>query len=141
MLGGLAMWLRGLDWWQQGLLAASLFLVTFLGSLAAAAVVLVNLPADYFQGNRHVPLPAGHPIVHWVGHILRNLLGLLLILLGLLLSLPGIPGQGLLTILIGLMLVDFPGKRRLEQALVSRPRVRGAIDRLRARFARPPLLL
>jgi hypothetical protein len=141
MLGGLAVWLRDLDWWQQGLLVAMLFLLTFLGSLAVAAVVLVRLPADYFRGERRGPLSAGHPILRWGGQILRNLLGLLLILLGLLLSLPGVPGQGLLTMLIGLMLVDFPGKRRLERALVSRSGVRGAIDRLRARFGRPPLVL
>ena len=61
--------------------------------------------------------------------------------LGALLSLPGIPGQGLLTILIGLILLDFPGKRGLERRLVSRPSVLAAINRLRARFGRPAMEL
>jgi hypothetical protein len=47
----------------------------------------------------------------------------------------------MLTILIGVMLLNFPGKRRLERWLVSRPRVLPVINRLRARFGKPPLLL
>jgi hypothetical protein len=41
--------------------------------------------------------------------------------------------------IIGLTLVDFPGKRRLERRLLRHPRVLRAINRLRARFDRPPL--
>jgi hypothetical protein len=58
-----------------------------------------------------------------------------------LLSLPGVPGQGILTILIGVMLLDFPGKRRLERWLVRRPAVFKGINRIRARFDKPPLVL
>ncbi len=68
-------------------------------------------------------------------------MGLVLVALGVLLSVPGVPGQGLLTILIGFILLDFPGKRALERRLVTRPAVIGAIDRLRARFGRPPMKL
>jgi hypothetical protein len=57
------------------------------------------------------------------------------------LSLPGVPGQGVLTILLGVMLLDFPGKRGLELKLVSRPKVLNTINRIRHRFDRPPLLL
>jgi hypothetical protein len=56
-------------------------------------------------------------------------------------SLPGVPGQGVLTILLGVMLLDFPGKRRLEYKLISQPRVFNNINRLRARFDKPPLEL
>jgi len=71
----------------------------------------------------------------------KNLLGLVLVALGVVLSVPGVPGQGLLTILIGIILLDFPGKRALVQRLVGRPAVLGAINRLRARFRRPPMEL
>ncbi|HYG08570.1 MAG TPA: hypothetical protein VD835_01220, partial [Pyrinomonadaceae bacterium] len=64
-----------------------------------------------------------------------------LVLFGVLMSLPGVPGQGVLTILMGVMLLDFPGKRRLELKLVSRPNVLRAINRIRQRFDRPPLQL
>jgi hypothetical protein len=54
---------------------------------------------------------------------------------------PGIPGPGLLVILIGITVMDFPGKRRLERWVVGRPGVLGAINRLRRRYGRPPLVL
>jgi hypothetical protein len=73
--------------------------------------------------------------------ILKNVIGAGVVGLGLLLSFPGIPGQGILTILIGVMLLDFPGKRRLERAVIRRPRVLGAVNRLRARYGKPPLVL
>jgi hypothetical protein len=42
-----------------------------------------------------------------------------------------IPGQVVLTILIGMMLLDFPGKRSVARKLLSRPDVQEAINRLR----------
>ncbi len=71
--------------------------------------------------------------------ILRNLAGVILVLVGIVLSLPGIPGQGILTILVGLMLTDLPGVRRLERSLARRRGVRGALDTIRAKFGREPL--
>ena len=65
----------------------------------------------------------------------------MLVLLGLIMALPGVPGQGLLTALIGLTLLSFPGKRKLERRFVKIPALLRAINRLRARFARPPLEL
>jgi hypothetical protein len=52
-----------------------------------------------------------------------------------------VPGPGVLTVLLGVMLLDFPGKRALELKLVSRAQVRRGIDRVRKRFDKPPLLL
>jgi hypothetical protein len=62
-----------------------------------------------------------------------------LILLGLVMALPGIPGQGFLTMIVGLTMLDFPGKRGLERRLIARPRILRTINRLRARFNRAPL--
>jgi hypothetical protein len=55
-------------------------------------------------------------------------------------SIPGVPGQGLLTVMIGLMLLDFPGRRRLEKSLARRRSILTAMNRTRARFGHPPLL-
>ena len=127
--------------WQRVGLGVALFLVMFFVSLAAVTIILVKLPANYFADHHHLPFAEQHPILRWLGLILKNLLGLLLVVVGILLSLPGIPGQGLLTIVIGVMLMDFPGKRGLEKKLVSQPRVLNAINGLRARFGKPPLVL
>jgi hypothetical protein len=124
-------------WWGVGL-----FVVSFAGSLAVVAWVMVKLPATYFQDNHHPRLFAWaerHPLLNVGVLIAKNLLGLSLVILGIILSLPGVPGQGLLTIFIGLLLLNYPGKRRLERWLVSRPSIRQGIDQLRARFGEPPL--
>ena len=111
-------------------------------SLLIVVVLLVRLPATYFLDREDRQLWVDHhPVARLALHLLKNIAGVGIVALGLLLSLPGIPGQGLLTILIGLMLVDFPGKRRLEKRLVQFPRVRQTIDRLRRRYGKPPLVL
>jgi hypothetical protein len=113
-------------------LGAGLFVVTTVGSLGIAAAVIVRMPADYFVGER------GGAKTHWGWVLGRNLLGALLVLVGALLAIPGVPGQGLLMILVGLVLLDIPGKHALERRLVARPGVRRALDRIRARFGKPP---
>jgi hypothetical protein len=67
------------------------------------------------------------------------LLGVILLLLGLVLSLPLVPGPGFVLILLGVSLMDFPGKRRLELWILRTPSVLHPINRLRVRLGRPPL--
>ena len=128
--------------WHSVLLTVLLFVVTFAISLAIVSIVVVKIPADYFKEDhpRDV-LPDKHPALRFLAVIGKNLLGVLLVALGIVLSLPGVPGQGILTILLGIMLLDFPGKRKLERKLVSRPQVLNAINKLRQRFGKPSLEL
>ena len=116
--------------------------VAFAVSLAVVAFILVNLPPTYFQQShpRDFWLDR-HISIRWAGVIVKNLLGVVLVLLGILMSIPGVPGQGLLTILLGIMLLDFPGKRQLEYKIVSQARVLAAVNRMRHRFSKPPLVL
>jgi len=124
------------------LIGLGLFLVTFAVNLAIVSFILVKLPASYFQKSHSRDFWTDrHPVVRLIGKIGKNALGVALVLLGVVLSLPGIPGQGLITILLGIMLLDFPGKRRLELKIVSRPRIFNAINKLRHRFGKPPLVL
>lgn len=115
---------------------------TLLGSLALAAFFLVRMPADYLQSPENAPFwpdrPAWQRTAARVG---KNLLGGLLVAVGIALSVPGIPGQGILTILIGIMLLDIPGKRRVERRLIGHGHVLSSVNRLRARFGRAPLQL
>jgi hypothetical protein len=111
-------------------------------SLALVSFLLVRLPSTYFQASHDRSFwEDRHQVVRWGGIILKNLLGLILVALGVLMSLPGVPGQGVLTILLGVMLMDFPGKRRLEYKIVSQPKMLNAINRLRRKFEKPPLVL
>ena len=68
---------------------------------------------------------------------LKNLLAIVLILLGLIMLVT--PGQGLITVLAGLALLDVPGKRPAERWIISRPPLLGAINKLRAKWKRAPL--
>ncbi len=122
--------------WANAGWGVLLLVISAGGSLAFVTTVLVRLPAAYFLGEGPVLGSGGLP-----ARIAKNLLGAMLVAIGLVLAIPGVPGQGALTILLGVMLLDFPGKRRIERRFVSRPRVRRAVDDLRGRFGRPPLVL
>jgi hypothetical protein len=132
----------GMIGWKGALLGVVLFLITFSISLGIVSFIMVRIPADYFRkDNPRKVLPNHHRAVRGAALVGRNILGVFLVALGIVLSLPGVPGQGLLTILLGLMLLDFPGKRSLEYKLVSRPKVRAAINKLRNKFGKPELIL
>jgi hypothetical protein len=111
-----------------------------LASVVVAAALVVSLPSTYFVDG---PTSGGRPerslIVRWSVRVLKNVLGAFLVVAGTLMLFT--PGQGVLTVLLGLLLLDLPGKRTLERKLVSLPRVQQALNRLRARFGRPPLVL
>jgi hypothetical protein len=116
--------------------------VTFVTSIVVTILVLIKLPDTYFKASHEREFwVERHPVLRWGGMVLKNLLGAFLVLLGVVMSLPGVPGQGVLTILLGVMLLDFPGKRRLELKLVRRPKVLRTINRIRQRFDRTPLQL
>jgi hypothetical protein len=128
--------------WGQVIFAAGFSVVTFVGSLAVVTFVLVKLPANYFHSSHEREfLTERHPVLRMVGIVAKNILGLVLVGAGIVMSLPGVPGQGVLTILLGIMLLDFPGKRDLEVRIVRRPRVFQAINGVRSRFEKPPLYL
>ena len=128
--------------WRSVLIGVLIFLATFSINLAIVSFILVKIPADHFSKNHKTKFWSGpNPALNAAKVIGKNILGVLLVALGIVLSLPGVPGQGLLTVLLGIMLLDFPGKDRLEQKLLSRPGIVNTINRLRKRFGKPPLEL
>ena len=131
-------WVQSLSWIQALLLGLGILVVSFVGSLAFTIWMLLKLPPNYLRDDQR-PVRR-HPVIHVLLLLVKNLIGLFLIVMGVLLSLPGIPGQGILTIFIGVMLMDFPGKRTLEKKLLGRPWVLNAVNRLRSRFGKEPIL-
>ena len=137
MKDAIELWLRQhqtLGWTVgAGLVASALI-------MAAGMALIVRLRSDYFVTDWK---PRGfwlvHPAWRWALIGAKNVLGWLVILLGLVLALPLVPGPGFVFILVGLGLVDFPGKRSLERRLVGLPRVLASVNRLRSRFGKPPL--
>jgi len=117
-----------------------LSIVGFVGSVIAIPWILIRLPQDYFcESHPRTWLKDRHPVLRLIALALKNFVGWILLLGGI--AMLVLPGQGLLTILIGVSLMDFPGKRAIERKLVSRPLVLQAINRIRERFDRPPLVI
>lgn len=114
--------------------------VMLLISLLTLPVLAVLLPEDFLQRidpDRKRAVSHQHPAVWWTLRILKNLLGTALLLAGV--AMLVLPGQGLITMAFGLLLVDVPGKRRLEARILRSPRLLKPINRLRAKFNRPRL--
>lgn len=116
-----------------------LFLALFVASLASITALILFLPTRYFV-EEHPFWQGSSRLVRWLGIVGKNLLGWAIVALGVALSIPGVPGQGALTILIGLVLVDFPGKRRLVRMLARKPWIQRSLNSLRRQFGRPPLV-
>lgn len=122
-------------WW-----GLAISLVLFAGSLVLVTLVVISWSSDHFKRGKALPFWENrHPIVRVTGYLLKNLAGVVLVALGIVMALPGVPGQGLLTALIGLTLINFPGKRDVERRLIARPTILKAVNRLRARFHKPTL--
>jgi hypothetical protein len=112
-----------------------LSVITCVASLVGTSWAVRRLPVDYLLGDLERPhRPRSSSLVR----LLRNALGLVLLVLGALMLV--LPGQGLLTILAAISLMDFRGKRRLERRLMSRPRVFALLNRFRLRAGEPRLL-
>ena len=117
-----------------------LSIVFFVGSLIAIPFILVRLPADFFDVR--VPRPwmeNHHPLLRVLGHLVKNVIGVVFIFVGFLMLF--LPGQGILTMLIGITLLEFPGKRHLEAKLIGQPTVLNAINSMRQKFGKPPLII
>jgi hypothetical protein len=69
---------------------------------------------------------------------MKNLLGVVFVVAGLLMLF--LPGQGILTLLVGLVIMNYPGKFALERWLIQRPYVMHAVNWLRKKYNHPPLL-
>lgn len=114
--------------------------VGFVGTLIAIPWLLVRLPENYFDVRVHRPFMGGrHPVLRSIAIVVKNVIGLVFLLAGIAMLI--LPGQGVLTILMGVSLMDFPGKRELEARLIGQHLVFSGVNRLRARFGRPPFVL
>ena len=117
-----------------------LSLVFFVGSLIAIPFILVRLPADFFD--IRVPRPwmkDHHPVLRVMGHLVKNVVGAIFLFAGFLMLI--LPGQGILTILIGVSMLDFPGKRRLEATMIGQPTILNVINGMREKFGKPQLTI
>ena len=113
--------------------------VIFVGSLLIVPWLIVRIPEDYFlpRSRPRLPFADRHPILRWTGLIIKNLFGAMLVVAGLAMLL--LPGQGLLTIAVGVLLMDFPGKHHLEGKIIRTRPVSRSVNWLRKKAKVRPL--
>jgi hypothetical protein len=122
-------------WWIVIASAAMLF-----AALIAIPLAIVRIPIDYFAHPRRsdVEWPRRRPWFRWAWLIAKNVLGCALFVLGSLMLV--LPGQGLLTLLIAITLLDFPGKFRVQRWVATRRGVSHSINWIRAKAGKDPLV-
>ncbi len=115
-------------------------IIGLIASVITIPIILIRLPADYFD--TRVPrywMRNRHPVLRIIGLVVKNFVGAVFLLAGFIMLF--LPGQGLLTMLIGISLIDFPKKRLVEARIVSQPSILKAINAMRHKFNKPPLVL
>jgi len=119
-------------------LGASSILI-FIISILGISWFVAQIPEDYFLSSKRKPSKwqEQKPILRLAVLFGKNIIGVSLIIGGLLMLV--LPGQGLLTILTGLLLINYPGKYKLEQKLVAIPSVFRALNWIRVKANKPPL--
>lgn len=114
-------------------------IVTFLGSIIFIPWLITRIPRSYFAKKQRTGsrFKTEHPVLWPLLFIVRNLLGVVLFVFGLILLV--LPGQGVLMIVASTFLLEFPGKYSMQRWFVRRPKVLQSINWLRSRFEKRPL--
>lgn len=121
-------------------------IITWLGIVSSITFVLSLLiipwgickldPHFFIHLHKHKQKEDEHPLIFILLRILRYFFGLLLLTAGLLMLF--LPGQGLLTIILGISLLDFPGKRTVIDWLLQRPSIQKALNWIRRKGNKEP---
>lgn len=120
----------------------SVSLASFVVSVVGVPWYVKRLPEDFFSKHEQEKLGYDTPartVTDRLLAIARNAVGLVLVLAGL--AMLVLPGQGLLTLFVGVFMMDFPGKRRFQRRVLAVPAVLKSINALRKRSGQPPLVV
>ncbi len=130
-------WVRAHDvamWWL-----ALGSVITFVGTLVLVPILVIRIPDDYFLANRRrvSRWRRMHPVPGIALLVAKNVCGGIFLVAGI--AMLVLPGQGILTILVGVMLLNFPGKYRLERRFARTKPLARAINWIRAKAGQTPL--
>ena len=122
-------------------LLGSLSIFILIISVFMMVLIISFLPEDYFKSeNRNLISSvqnSRYPLLKLLVLITKNFFGVLLLLSGILMLV--LPGQGILTIITGLVFIDYPGKYKFERKLLKQKGVINSINWIRSRLSKPPL--
>lgn len=113
--------------WMSYIAIASI--VFFIVSIVLIPKIIARIPSNYFIVRSNTSVSSSASVGKLILSILRNIIGSFLIFCGIVMLIT--PGQGLLTILAGLFILDFPGKFKLELYLIKKPSVLKTLNWIR----------
>lgn len=115
----------------------SISLFVFLFSLFSIKWLVSLIPEDYFINKKDSKIKTSNIFIWYIVLIFKNLIGYSLILGGIMMLV--LPGQGLFTIIIGLMMSNYPGKYSIEKKFIAIPTILKSINWLRRKSNKPPI--
>ena len=122
-------------------LLGSLSIFILIISVFMMVLIISFLPEDYFKSeNRNLISSvqnSRYPLLKLLVFITKNFFGVLLLLSGILMLV--LPGQGILTIITGLVFMDYPGKYKFERKLLRQKGVINSINWIRSLLNQPSL--
>ena len=122
-------------------LLGSLSIFILIISVFMMVLIISFLPEDYFKSeNRNLissVQSSQYPLLKLLVLITKNFFGILLLMSGILMLV--LPGQGILTIITGLVFIDYPGKYKFERKLLKQKGVINSINWIRSRLSKPSL--
>ena len=115
-----------------------LSILTFVASLILIPIIIARLPQNYFSTEKDKTIMADNNKnrFSFFINLFKNLVGILFIIAGVAMLI--LPGQGLLTILIGLGITNFPGKHKLERKLINNKHVFKSLNWIRKKAGVEP---
>ena len=115
----------------------SISLFVFLFSLLSIKWLVSLIPEDYFINKKDSKIKTSNIFIWYIVLIFKNIIGYSLILGGIMMLV--LPGQGLFTIIIGLMMSNYPGKYYIEKKFIAIPTILKSINWLRRKSNKPPI--
>lgn len=113
----------------------------FLVGITLIPYLILKIPYDYFNySSKKAYFSNKREIaVYYLKMILRNIAAFLLFLIGVILLF--IPGQGLLTIFLSLLLADIPGKYKIEKYMIKKEKIYNMLNGFRQKHGVKPFVL
>ncbi|MCK5834193.1 MAG: hypothetical protein KAG98_00495 [Lentisphaeria bacterium] len=113
------------------ILSTILIVILYLAAMAMVPWMIIRLPSDYFskEARENCLFKGNSLLVKSILLILKNLIGWILVLSGI--AMLFLPGQGVLTVVTGVFLMDFPHKYKMEKWIISQPVVLKVFNKIR----------
>ncbi len=111
----------------------------FLISIVFIPWLVTRIPSDYFSHPKRQKYTWNNQskILRLIFILMKNIIGVIFIIGGIFLLF--LPGQGVLTILLGLFITDFPYKYKIETWIIKHPPILRSINKLRTKAKQRPL--